>query len=120
MVLDTTSPVIEVPGSDEPVRTKDSTHWIRGRVEIGSSLALDGEPVKVNADGSFSTQVDLVKGENVFRLEAVDKVGLTSELDVIVIREKKKDEGPGAGALLAAMALVVVSAMMAITSRGEG
>ncbi len=117
VVLDTTPPLIEVPGSEEPVRTKDTTHWLRGRVEAGSSLTLDGEPLKVNADGTFTTQVDLVKGENVFHLEAVDRVGLETELDVVVVREERKDESPGIGSALAFMALLVTSVISATLSR---
>ncbi|MCK5252084.1 MAG: hypothetical protein KAQ96_04010, partial [Thermoplasmata archaeon] len=78
VTLDTTPPEIVIQGAGGTVKTKDSTHWLRGRVEPGSKLTVDGSPIKVNSDGTFNTQVDLVKGENVFHLEATDLVDLNS------------------------------------------
>jgi hypothetical protein len=117
VTLDTTPPEIEVPGSETTVRTKDRTHWLMGRVEEGSTLTLDGAPVKVNADGSFSTQVDLAKGENVFSLKAVDRVGLESTLDVIVERQEKEEESPGPGSAAAVVSLSLVSTLVVWTRR---
>jgi hypothetical protein len=112
ITLDTTPPEIVMQGAVGPARTKDSTHWLRGRVEQGSKLTVDGSPVKVNADGTFSTQVDLVKGENVFHLEATDLVGLRSSKDFEIIREVEEEESPGpagVAAMLAMMATAFVS-----------
>jgi MYXO-CTERM domain-containing protein len=109
VTLDTTSPEIVVPGSGSPVETKDRTYLIKGRVEVGSTLTVDGGTVKVNADGTFATKVDLVKGENVFTLEATDVVGLNSTLDVIVNREVEEEDGPGPGALAALVGLALAA-----------
>jgi hypothetical protein len=116
VTLDTTPPEIVMQGAGGPARTKDGTHWLRGRVEPGSMLTVDGSPVKVNADGTFSTQVDLVKGENVFHLEATDLVGLNSSKDFEIIREVEEEESPGpagVAAMLAMMATVLLSTMKA-------
>jgi hypothetical protein len=117
ITLDTTPPEIEVPGSEGTVRTKDRTHWLMGRVEEGPTLTLDGAPVKVNADGSFSTQVDLAKGENVFHLEAIDRVGLESSMDVVVERQEKAEESPGVGPSAVVVAMAMIAAMVLWTRR---
>ena len=111
VTLDTTPPEIVIQGAGGTVRTKDRTHWLRGRVEPGSDLTVDGNPVKVNADGTFSTQVDLVKGENVFHLEATDLVGLDSSKDFEIIREVEEEESPGPGAVAAMLAMMAMAFM---------
>jgi hypothetical protein len=115
--LDTTPPEIVLQGADGEVRTKDATQWVRGRVEVGSVLTLDGESVKVNADGTFSTEVELAKGENTFHLEATDLVGLVSTQDVVIIREAKDEESPGPTGPVVLLALAVVSFALASASR---
>lgn len=117
VTLDTTPPEIDVPGSATPQTTKDSTHWLRGTVETGAALTLDGEPLRVNADGTFSTQVDLSKGENTFHLEAIDVVGQEATLDVVIIREAKEEDSPGPAAPMVAMALTL--ALLARGVRGR-
>jgi hypothetical protein len=109
VTLDTTPPEIIVPSSGTPVKTGDSTYLIKGRVEVGSTLTVDGEAVNVNADGTFATKVDLVKGENVFTLEATDVVGLNNTLDLTIDREVKGEEGPGPGAMAAVVGLAIAS-----------
>jgi hypothetical protein len=117
VTLDTTPPEIVVPGSDAPQTTKDSTHWLRGTVETGAAVTLDGEPLRVNADGTFSTQVDLSKGENTFHLEAIDEVGQVSTLDVVINREAKEEDSPGPAAPMVALALTL--ALLAYGVRGR-
>jgi hypothetical protein len=107
IILDTTPPEIKVDGPVD-VKTKDRNYRIRGQVEPGSSLTIDGEDVVVNTDGSFNIQVDLDMGENTFQLQAIDVVGQTNSYYVKVVRQKESDDSPGMGAptVLVAMALL--------------
>ncbi len=118
ITLDTTPPEIVVPGSDEVIRTKDRTFILMGRVEAGSTLKLNGDPLRVNADGTFSTQVDLSKGENVFLLEADDRVGLSSSLELVVERKEQAEESPGIGPGATILAMALISSLV-VWSRGR-
>ncbi len=114
IVLDTTPPEIRVDAPRGDVRTKDRNYRIRGKVEEGSTLVMNGNRVPVNPDGTFNVQVDLVVGENSFQLVATDKVGLKSDQNVTLTRQKEADEGPGPGAVAA---LAVLTAVAAISRR---
>ena len=116
IILDTTPPGITVEGPNEGIVTKDHNHRILGRVEVGSTLTLDGKAVPVNTDGTFNVQVDLEVGVNTFNLEAVDKVGLEGNLTVTITREKESDDGPGMGAAVATVGLVVAAVLASFTA----
>jgi hypothetical protein len=117
ITLDTTPPEITLEGPKEGIRTKDPNHRILGRVEVGSTLTMDGGPVPVNADGTFNVQVDLEVGQNVFSFEAVDRVGLEGNLTVTITREKGSDDGPGMGAVATITALVGAGALSVCVAR---
>jgi bacillopeptidase F len=109
IVLDQTPPQIFIIDPKAGVETKDSVYRIRGRVEEGSTLTMDGRPISVNTDGTFSVQVDLEVGDNVFLLEAVDPVGHESDQQLSIVRVKKDEEGPAAGAVAVLLAMVAVA-----------
>ena len=99
---------------------EDRKHWVRtrfgnideevlGRIEEGSTLTINGEAVNVNADGTFSVQVDLKVGKNVIDLHATDRVGLETSMNVTMTRKKESQDGPGFGELAALAALSVVA-----------
>ncbi len=109
IVLDTTPPDIRVDDPIGEVKTEEKNYRVRGRVEEGSALTIDGEAVTVNSDGTFNIQVDLVVGQNTFHLEATDRVGLTSSTDVTLTRQKEADESPGPGVVFAVVGLIAVA-----------
>jgi hypothetical protein len=109
IVLDTTHPTIDMIDPRGEVETEDAVYRIRGTVEAGSKLTLDGDPVQVNADGTFSIQVDLEVGDNVFKLAAEDVVGLESDREVTIVRSKEADEGPAPGAMAALVGLMAAA-----------
>ncbi len=111
IVLDTTPPDIRVDDPMGDVKTKERNYRLRGRMEEGSSLTIDGNEVTVNSDGTFNIQVDIVVGPNTFHLEATDRVGLTSSIDVTITRQKEADESPGPGVIVAVMGLTAVAAL---------
>ncbi len=83
-------------------------------MEVGSTLTIGGSPVTVNPDGTFNVQVDLEEGENVFSFQAVDRVGLVSDLSVTITREKASEDSPGMGAMAAMLGMVVATVMTSI------
>ncbi len=117
IVLDTTPPDIRVDDPIGEVKTKEKNYRLRGRVEEGSALTIDGEAVTVNSDGTFNIQVDLVVGQNTFHLEATDRVGLTSSTDVTITRQKEADESPGPGVIFALVGLIAVASVSRILRR---
>ena len=117
IVLDTTPPDIRVDDPIGEVKTKEKNYRLRGRMEEGSALTIDGEAVTVNSDGTFNIQVDLVMGQNTFHLEATDRVGLTSSTDVTITRQKEADESPGPGVVLAVVGLIAVATVSRVLRR---
>ncbi len=115
IVLDTTPPSIVLDSQVDGLRTKAKVHRLLGRVDEGSSLTLNGEEVAVNADGTFSVQVDLVVGENVLELHATDRVGLESSMNVTIVRKREAKDGPGLGEA-AALAALVTAALVALAA----
>lgn len=64
--------VVEAPSEDQTIEATQFT--VRGRVEEGSRLLLNGSDVRVGADGIFSVDVPLEKGENHLRFVATSPV----------------------------------------------
>ncbi len=84
VILDTTAPAPPVL-TDAPDCVQEDTATIVGTVEAGAVLLVDGEPVEVSADGSFS--VEIAAGEDgAVALTTQDAAGNESEaVDVAVI-----------------------------------
>ncbi len=76
-----------------PFPTTKETYTISGRTEPGATLVINEDNVTVEADGSFSYETDLEIGDNPYYLHAVDVVGHTADITIIIVREKY-DNGP--------------------------
>jgi hypothetical protein len=113
IVLDTVPPSITLDSNVDGLTTKAKNHRVLGRVEVGSTLTIDGKAVDVNADGTFSVQVDLKVGKNVIELHATDRVGQETSMNVTMTRKKESQDGPGFGdaAALAALSVVAIGAI---------
>ena len=79
------APVIEVsPRSGSHVR--NASQVLRGRLSEPATLTLDGSPVSVNGDLSFTVaSLTLAEGTNNFQLRAVDAAGNAATLDLLLI-----------------------------------
>jgi hypothetical protein len=69
----TTQPIINV--TSPPNRVNTPTIEIRGTTDPSAELAVNGEPVPLFPNGSFSTTIDLIEGENSILLTATDPAG---------------------------------------------
>ncbi len=84
---DDAPPVIDVPGA---LAVKSAGDEIAGRVSDSSRIVevtMDGRPVAVEADGSFSTRRGVPTGESTITVAAVDEWGNRAERKVTVTRE---------------------------------
>jgi bacillopeptidase F len=83
VVLDTTAPQLTVTA---PNVTTEAQANITGTV-VDANLAevtVDGAPVGVDADGTFTATVDLEKGMNTFTVAVVDRAGNTTAETVVI------------------------------------
>ena len=84
---DDTPPVIDVPGA---LAAKSAAVEIAGRVSDSSRIievTMDGRPVAVAADGSFSARRGVPMGESTITVVAVDEWGNRAMRKVTVTRE---------------------------------
>ncbi len=84
---DDTPPVIDVPGA---LAAKSAAVEIAGRVSDSSRIievTMDGRPVAVAADGSFSARRGVPTGESTITVVAVDEWGNRATRKVTVRRE---------------------------------
>jgi len=96
-LVDATSPTftdMQPPVSPYTVTTE--TYTISGRTEPGVTLTINAVVATVAADGSFSQEITLVNGDNPVHLNAVDQVGHTADL-TLVITKTKYEPGNGGG-----------------------
>jgi parallel beta-helix repeat protein len=88
-LVDATPPTFS--GMNPPVSpyvTTDETYAISGKTEAGATLIINEDTVTVGPDGAFTHEVVLEVGDNAFYLHAVDQVGHTADMTVIIKREK--------------------------------
>jgi hypothetical protein len=92
ILIDTTPPTIElfIPGIS---LTETETGWtcesqtgvinLRGWLELGSRLTINGRPIPVSA-GYFNTTLTLSSGLNIFRIRITDPAGNITEKILMV------------------------------------
>lgn len=69
---DVTAPTIIISSPQDGLVTNQTNQIITGTLDEAAALTVNGNPVTVNPDLSFSIAVTLVEGSNVFTLEATD------------------------------------------------
>ncbi|SES94990.1 hypothetical protein [Anaerobranca gottschalkii] len=76
---DFTPPLLEVttPTKDMEVDSQDFT--VKGKVEIGAILYVNGEETEYDSDGNFEKTIRLISGVNQVIIRAVDKAGNITE-----------------------------------------
>lgn len=93
---DRTAPSLTVDAPEDGAVVTESTVTVEGSVEdeIADydeiSLTINGSSVKVESDGSFSTDLDLIRGSNTISLTAEDGVGNSSSAERTVIYDAEK------------------------------
>ncbi len=89
VTVDTEKPTIQVTSIGDDLLWNRSTVTVAGRVvdEHAVFLTIEGVAVPLDADGMFSTEVALLEGTNVVRLEARDAAGNLELREVRVVRD---------------------------------
>ena len=82
VMLDTVNPALSVTSPPDDLMTNNPALTISGTASDATSglvnVTINGSPVTVGADGSFSQSVTLTEGTNSFTVVATDAVGHTS------------------------------------------
>jgi RHS repeat-associated protein len=87
---DVTAPTITISSPQDNLITNQASQTIIGTLDEAATLTLNGNPVTVNPDLSFSAPVILVEGVNTFNFDATDtatNIGtatLTLNLDTVL------------------------------------
>ena len=94
---DTQPPVIDVPAT---IAAKGAVAAISGQIRDASRLievTIDGRPVAVGADGSFSARRGVPQGGSTITIVALDEWGNRAERNVTLTREKFAARTPAPG-----------------------
>ncbi|MFQ5995399.1 MAG: Ig-like domain-containing protein [Acidiferrobacterales bacterium] len=82
MVQDQKPPVLRVQAPPKVVKTQSLK--LSGRTEPGARVYVEGEPAKIDPDGSFQHQVDVKPGARLIVVEAIDPAGNVSYATKVV------------------------------------
>lgn len=80
--VDTIPPVISVITPVNNAILNSSTVLVKGNVDPGSVLKINGEPVQVDGLGNFETTIKLQNNPDVINLFATDVAGNTSQINI--------------------------------------
>ncbi len=78
--LRTQPPLLSVTNLQDQMEVSDPSFILLGKTEPGTTVWVNGRQVPVDQQGGFQATVELLKGENVIRIEALDKAGNTATL----------------------------------------
>lgn len=81
----TAPPEVVLNNPEDSSITYEAIINVTGQVDSETNVYIDGEEVVVNADRTFSAQVDLEKGLNVIRVEARRRYSRTATIDRRVV-----------------------------------
>ncbi|MGD0338062.1 MAG: hypothetical protein ABSB78_04685 [Bacteroidota bacterium] len=89
VVCDTLPPVLTITAPADSVVLRKDTISISGTVldSTGVNVKINGDSVSVEADGSFSKNVNVMVGENIYTITATDLAGNTTTAVRHVIRD---------------------------------
>jgi uncharacterized protein YfaP (DUF2135 family) len=66
---------------------------VQGKTDVGAQVFINGEPVKVRADGSFIFPMTLMEGNNSIRVQAVDENTNTKTVEMWVVLKSPTNFG---------------------------
>jgi hypothetical protein len=84
--MDSLAPLLQVIEPREGYKTNRSSLWIRGNIEDGASLSMNGRIIKIDGE-TFSIEATLEEGINTYNFIAKDKAGNVNTSQLVV----KKD-----------------------------
>jgi len=112
VVVDTTA-FIELADASG-LEVGKSNYTLKGRVEPGSTVLVNGKAAQVLADGNFSFPLMLAEGTNILVVMVTDPVGNTRTVTREIIFERPTPEAPAQGPTLLDLVLVAVVVVMAM------
>lgn len=83
--VDTIPPFLFLDSPEDGLLTNIQDLTVYGRTEPSASLEVNGNSVPVQPDGSFSTNVLLVQGQNTISANVTDLAGNTNSIERLVI-----------------------------------
>ena len=78
--LDITPPTLTLAGPKDGLLTNQSGVPVSGNTEAGATVTVNGQPVAVQPDGSFSMVLNLTAGTNLITVAATDRAGNMARL----------------------------------------
>lgn len=91
--VDTVAPTLNISSPADNLKTNEDTVTVSGTTNDATSspvtLTIDGDPVTVQSNGSFSKVVNLTEGENTITIIATDSAGKSTT----IVRHVTKDTG---------------------------
>ncbi|MGQ9582388.1 MAG: right-handed parallel beta-helix repeat-containing protein [Thermoplasmatota archaeon] len=88
---------------------------VRGVVEPGATVTINGNSVSVRSDGTFTSEVLLNKGPNTIVVSVRDRAGNTAQVELTVTRAAAAAPGgglPGFEAIIAALSIALALALL--------
>lgn len=93
--LSLTAPIEAQQGETKTFTTSDESIDLKGKVEIGSTLKLNGSEININNIQEFTIDnIPLNDGDNQLKLVARSQFGRESIIDLIVIRDENAGSTP--------------------------
>lgn len=88
-VVDTQAPEFNLSGisDDGVVYTQSGNYTLSGSAEAGSTVSINGAPVEIGADGSFSSSVALSEGANLITISVTDAAGNRNVREISIYRD---------------------------------
>jgi cytoskeletal protein RodZ len=80
-------PALEISSPADGSHTEDAEITVEGKTGENDRVKVNGEPVVMNADGSFSHKITLKQGENSITIVSTDDAGNSEEAVVKVTYE---------------------------------
>ncbi|PIU63952.1 MAG: hypothetical protein COS84_09010 [Armatimonadetes bacterium CG07_land_8_20_14_0_80_40_9] len=90
ITTDTVPPILIITTMVQGIITSQEEIEIKGKVEEGADVLVNGLPAKVNERNEFATKVKLSEGKNKITIVAKDKAGNQKEEVMELTRSKKK------------------------------
>jgi hypothetical protein len=95
----------------------DSAFHVRGSVDPGSTVVINGQNVLVRLDGTFDYALDLKEGKNKIVIAATDPAGNTVTQTKYVTYNKPMEAGSLIPILIVVIVVIVVVALIAVMMR---
>ena len=91
--VDTVAPTLNISSPADNLKTNEDTVTVSGTTNDATSspvtLTINGDPVTVQSNGSFSKVVNLTEGDNIITIIATDSAGKSTT----IVRHVTKDTG---------------------------